>query len=243
MKMRKRHTGFTLLELLAVVAILAVLAAILFPFAKGAMQKAASAKCISNLRTLGVAAHSYAAENNGQLPRIVFTPASSTTAESKHSGEQWDAQIAPFLGVNLALRGNFATPFVCPAGRRYSADPEKFPLSRNLSYGLNTHIQGQRLAAMRDAQTLILISERGIGEGSNENIVIGGGSSSSMFISNSEQRLKHLTYERHGGLINILFVDGHVSPRAKLGRVVAGFRADHPRGARFINDGATAPSE
>jgi len=44
--------GFTILEMLVVVAILAILVAILFPLAKTSIEKAKSAQCTGNLRTL-----------------------------------------------------------------------------------------------------------------------------------------------------------------------------------------------
>jgi len=62
---RAKRRGFTLIELLVVVAIIAVLAAMLLPALKGAKDKAKSAKCISNLRQIGVAHQIFAADNNG----------------------------------------------------------------------------------------------------------------------------------------------------------------------------------
>ncbi|HTH49827.1 MAG TPA: prepilin-type N-terminal cleavage/methylation domain-containing protein [Candidatus Limnocylindria bacterium] len=63
-----RPGGFTLIELLVVIAIIAILAALLLPAltaAKGAGQRAA---CLSNLRQLGIAIHSYAGDNDGKIP-------------------------------------------------------------------------------------------------------------------------------------------------------------------------------
>jgi len=228
--------GFTLLELLSVIAVLAILAAILFPFARGASQKAASAKCLGNLRAIGAAAHSFAGDNNGRLMNL---PAGG-------AGAQWDAQLAPYLGIDLYARGNFATAFVCPGGKRYS-DPSRFPLSRNLSYGMNTRIapdqRGLPLAAIKDAQTLVLIADRELTTGSNENYVTGQGSNNALFINDSSNRLNLLPYNRHGGFINILFVDGHAAPHARLGRTVSGFSPNWPRSTRFGNDSAVAPAQ
>lgn len=233
--------GFTLVELLSVIAVLAILAAILFPFARGASQKAASAKCLGNLRAIGAAAHSFAGDNNGRLMNL---PAPG-------AGAQWDAQLAPYLGINLYARGNFATAFVCPGGKRFSANPSSFPLSRNLSYGMNTRIapgpppewRGLPLAAIKDAQTLILIADRELTTGSNENYVTGQGSGNAIFINDSANRLNLLPYDRHGGFINILFVDGHAAAHAKLGRTVAGFTPNWPRSTRFGNDSTVAPAQ
>lgn len=60
--------GFSLLEMLAAVAIVAILAVVSFPFYKKAQSASQSVGCLSNLRQIGVAIHSYAAENDQRLP-------------------------------------------------------------------------------------------------------------------------------------------------------------------------------
>ncbi len=65
------HTGkrgFTLIELLVVVAIIVILIAILLPSLSQARQNALRAKCLSQLKQIGIAVYSYAAENNDFAP-------------------------------------------------------------------------------------------------------------------------------------------------------------------------------
>jgi prepilin-type N-terminal cleavage/methylation domain-containing protein/prepilin-type processing-associated H-X9-DG protein len=57
--------GFTLIELLVVVAIIAILAALLMPSLKGARDRAKAMHCMNNLRQIGIAAATYASDNNG----------------------------------------------------------------------------------------------------------------------------------------------------------------------------------
>lgn len=62
------QAAFTLVELLVVIAILAILAALLFPLVGSMRIKASSAVSVSNLRNIGTAILTYAADNNGTLP-------------------------------------------------------------------------------------------------------------------------------------------------------------------------------
>src|ERR1041385_2382657 len=61
--------GFTLIELLVVIAILAILAALLLPVLVRSKGAAQSAKCMSNLRQLGLAAQMYWDDNAGNCFR------------------------------------------------------------------------------------------------------------------------------------------------------------------------------
>jgi prepilin-type N-terminal cleavage/methylation domain-containing protein len=65
--------AFTLVELLVVIAILAILAALLFPLVGSMRIKASSAVSVSNLRNIGTAIVTYAADNNGTLPGPAYS--------------------------------------------------------------------------------------------------------------------------------------------------------------------------
>jgi prepilin-type N-terminal cleavage/methylation domain-containing protein/prepilin-type processing-associated H-X9-DG protein len=66
----RKATGFTLVELLVVMAIIAILISLLLPAVRRARQQAQQAACLMNLRQIGVAIQSYAADNNDYIPHV-----------------------------------------------------------------------------------------------------------------------------------------------------------------------------
>jgi prepilin-type N-terminal cleavage/methylation domain-containing protein/prepilin-type processing-associated H-X9-DG protein len=69
-KTKKPQPAFTLVEMLVVMGILGLLMGLALPSVSFAILKAQSAKCATNLRTIGTAVSLAATDNNGQYPAI-----------------------------------------------------------------------------------------------------------------------------------------------------------------------------
>ena len=116
--------GLTLIELLVVIAVIGILAVLLFGALKGAQNKANQAKTTSNLRNIGVATFSFAAENGGQLPSSKlrgqsFSDATSGSFSQRAGGYPLD--LMPYMGA--PDKRNW-TPFFSPMDKNKKTAPD-----------------------------------------------------------------------------------------------------------------------
>jgi prepilin-type N-terminal cleavage/methylation domain-containing protein len=90
-----QRKAFTLIELLVVIAIIAILASLLLPALATAKAQGMKAKCISNLKQLGLGITLFADDNNQTFP-----PAGLETGNN--SQETWDGWISHYIGGSAA---------------------------------------------------------------------------------------------------------------------------------------------
>lgn len=100
-----RQGGFTLIELLVVVAIIAVLISILLPSLRAARKLAKRVVCSSNMRQLGIGAHSYGTEMEDWIigaPNgsgfAAFDPAEQVSHRMPTTVYDWANPMMPYLG-------------------------------------------------------------------------------------------------------------------------------------------------
>ena len=127
----RRAGGFTLVELLLVVSILALLIAILLPSLKRARDTAKGVKCLSNLRQLAIAAHTYASSYDDRYPiayHMRFTPTPVSSAWDFITTKDWST-TPPTVRVRLGILwegAGMAEAQQCPnyvGGHNWLADP------------------------------------------------------------------------------------------------------------------------
>ncbi len=205
--------GFTLIELLVVIVIIAILIAVTMPILAQVNLSAQQAKCISNLRQIGVAMLAYAGENNQRLPE---------TAHTATDDKVWIYLLKPYLNNVDEVR-------ICPADpkgeQRLAADgtsyilnsflfiPRTDPFGNPIGEPTNNLLLIDNPA--RTMMAFIISDAQGVGD-SNDHTHSSGWSSWPAFINDiAPDRFTTNRQPDHSlGSSNYLYADGHVEKHA-----------------------------
>ena len=124
---RLHNSGFTLVELLVVIAIIAMLASLLMPSIQTATQKAKAAKCMSNMRQIGIAVQQYISDpDNGSMFPPIYNTGTTNAAVGGSSVSNSALQPLNCLsnyGVTMALLTCPSDPQPDPAYGSYIWSP------------------------------------------------------------------------------------------------------------------------
>ncbi len=143
--------GFTLVELLVVIAVIGLVAALGLPSLNSAIYGAKVAKCISNLRQIGVGMLAHANDNNGLFP----------TAWDTAQQKSYSTFLVPYMQMDSVA---LSTVYSSPLSQPFTKAPsywEPFNLSYSM-HGLLGHEnvdERVRLAAVkRPSETILLVT-------------------------------------------------------------------------------------
>ncbi len=106
--------AFTLIELLVVISIIAILASLIFAAVSGIQKKAVAAKCLSNMKSVVVAAHLFASDNDGKLPPLYTAKAIFPQQAADSSPVAVGAGVLAWPDI-LSAYGCEAAHVSCPA--------------------------------------------------------------------------------------------------------------------------------
>lgn len=171
--------GFTLVELLVTVAIMAVLAGLGVAGISRAISRGHEAQCSGNLRQLGIATQTYAADHEGRLPM---------TGNAPFNNPPWYQPLVPYVntqmkaGSMLAVQESGRRVFQCPAYRP--------PPARDITYAPNVLSANRRInQVIKPTAKIWLIT-------STDSYSVNGSG------------LQRVSFP-HNGRANILYFDGH----------------------------------
>jgi len=226
----KRETGFSLVELLVVITIIILLAALLLPVLSRTKQKAYKARCISNLRQLGIGLRGFVADNNA-YPSIIGP------TNMGHNG-WWAIQLQSEVSSKPEPIEKFITEGIwrCPSAPRtipwdgkdlfssygYNAFGVLPGWTTNLLGldGLPAHLPIPRLIGsppVPESGVVVPADMMAVGDSIDGTVIFRRWLMEwSRFRDFDRGRFGHAT-DRHQGSINVLFCDYHVeSPTVRF---------------------------
>jgi len=218
---QKRLHAFTLIELLVVVAIIAILAGLTLNTLGSARERGRRAKCLSNLRQIGLAMLLYADDHDEQLPPYFYSIFKQGVGGGSGAG-QYKVFIKPKWAITDI--GGVIHPgvLVCPSDRDpqliTTKDENNNSISIAASYGYNftMHAKRTQISQVEHTTTGLLF------DGNPANLddqkgVIWWGSKPGRKLSEdvSQFELSLLNY-RHSERFNLLFLDCHAEWLASI---------------------------
>ena len=175
----RQRQALSLVETLVAVLIVGFLSVLLLPAFEQARARSNTSACISNQRALFSAAQGYA-NDTGAYPTSM--------------NNNWQRQLAPYLGITIAQGENPGVPpcprnaFLCPSVKK---DPQPWR-----SYAVNSRAGDNDGATDEMAVRISLASQT---------VLLADGKNTSWISS-----VSHISTRHNGGFANVLFFDGHV---------------------------------
>jgi prepilin-type N-terminal cleavage/methylation domain-containing protein len=228
--------AFTLVELVVVIAVIGILASLLAVGLNSAREKGKSARCIANLRQIGLGVTMYADENGNQLHhkggnipdhgQWTANPWTSAMLSPNHPDAYWGVAYARYLGGSKQL-------FRCPSAQhvdewREEGLPYPALFWLNSTYGINRYLVTPynstnsavlKVTSLKSPQTTVLAQDAAEQRMEREKDSLGLFPGETEILSQWRFALQRLYPERqmwlewfrHRKRCNTLWLPGHVS--------------------------------
>jgi len=208
--------AFTLIELLVVVAIIAILAALLLPALQSAKESARAAKCLSNLKQLGIAATVYTDDHEGNCidQGGLWNDYAANSSQIVMPGERWAVwldRIFPYIGKNVEV-------LECPSQRTKRGSqqmPSPYPKREyKPGYLMNMHafkwLTGEsiKLTNVKHAYEKVWFGDSAYGIPGTQPVTYDTWSPLSCRVEQYANQIRPIS-RRHRNGANLAFFDGH----------------------------------
>ena len=155
--------GFTLVELLVVIAIIGLLLTFLMPSLNLAREQAKAVVCSAQLKGVGLGVTAYLADNDDRLP---YAPNHGRWDDLGPNSGNTGEQLAPdsphaYWGIAYIDYIQDRKAFSCPAQKHVDDwwEHHAYYLYENSTYGLNSYVDGMRLADFRHPDEVIFCQD------------------------------------------------------------------------------------
>jgi len=203
----REHSGFTLVELLVVIGVIALLIGLLMPVLAQARRASTQAQCASNLRQWAIAVNLYAQQNGGYLPR---RGQGDQPTQTLTNYDDWFNELPPLLAQqtyqNLVAAGQMPQEgansiWICP--ELYGTANQfgnLFGYAMNMALSARSAPYPDRIEKVGSTATLVFMADGPAGY-----------CSTVPYVATPTSPALFNPVPRHNGMVNIAFLDTHVS--------------------------------